>query len=289
MLLESSRRYFTLRAPAGSVINELNLDGIKYDASGVRFETEVYTLTQAAVLSASIMCQTVSVKLEANTGRIAAGERLNVATEDNLKLVNERHTEREFKLDELFFYLRMPVNNVPSRTIGLMFTENAIAKFAGDADAGKARLRNHDRKDMVGRIFAGKVVDATVRGISGKYLQTLEYIPRSSANEQLILNIESGVYSSDSIGFTTGSKIDVKEFTDDTNKTFRVIEIDYDPEDRVPLEMRESSFVHMGELKAVGSNKKLGADDVPGSLVNIHTPVDVTRQNQKSVLWDISV
>lgn len=290
MQLAKSRRYIELSIPLRAIEKPIRLEGITYDQNAVRFDSGIWTIDQAAIVSAAISGASASVSL-ASAG---AGRKDFKPGKSELDLINSRHAETPLELDDLYIYQRMPVNNVMSRTIGIKFTDAALDKFALDAQAGRARLRSHDRTDIVGRVFDAKVVSETVRGIEGKWLQTTEYIPKrtlsgESMNAELLTQVGAGVYSSDSIGFIPGSKIEFKDM-EVGGKMYSVILIDYDAGEQAPLEMREISFVHLGEIKGAGSRKSLsdGAEGLSGVGFNQTGLVEVSG-HKKTSLWEISV
>lgn len=289
MNLELSRRHIELRAPAGAIHKRIQLDGIKYDAGGVRFESGLYTINQAAILSAALIGESASIELRTPRSKRGGYQ----ATSKDLEIINSKHAEQERALEDFHIYQRVPVNNVPSRTIGIRFTDAVLDKFVLDATEGRARLRGHNKADIVGRTFAAEVVEETVRGIDGKWLLTTEFISRRTIdgepmNSELITKHVNGELAFDSIGFYPGSKVEFKEF-EAGNQRLSIIEIDYDPTEQHPVEMREVSFVHLGELKAVGSRmqSQSGDDDYPDSLFvhNYNPSVEVSRHKKGVSTW----
>lgn len=294
MYLTLSRRFIELATPADSIIKPIKLEGVKYDVSGVRFENAIYTLNQAAVISAALLGESATITLRSGSRRGAFKP-----TSSHLATINERHAERDRELDDFYIYQRVPVNNLPSRTIGIRFSDRALGKFAIDAQAGRARLRGHVRSDIVGRVFDGEVISEKVRGLDAKWLLTTEYISRRTLdgepmNRELETKVVNGEYGFDSIGFYPGSKVEFKEFNVG-NDSVQVIEIDYDESEQFPLEFREVSFVHLGELKGVGSRKadgnfSAGGDLESGSLfINNRTTAVEVSGNKKGSLWVTSV
>ena len=294
MHLSVSRRYIELQTPKTSIVNPFKLEGMKFDVAGVRFENALYTIDQAAIVSASLLGETAMITL-----RTGGRRKKFKPTSAHLKTINENHAEQDRELDDFFIYQRVPVNNMPSRTIGLRFTDRALEKFALDSQAGRARLRGHVRGDIVGRVFDGEVIDEEVRGLSAKWLLTTEYISRrtldgSPMNEELLTKVVNGEYSFDSIGFYPGSKIEFKEF-DSGSGRLQVIEIDYDESEQFPLEYREVSFVHLGELKGVGSRKAGGSFSADGDTLservsfNNRTAAVEVSGSKKTSLWAISI
>ena len=293
MDLRLSRRYIELGVPGGAFKSEIKLDGMTYDRAGVRFDVGLWTVNQAAIVGASIIGEGAVVSLSAGTRR----RREFSATSKHLEVINANHTETDRELEDFHIFQRVPVNDVPSRTIGIKFTTRALEKFAADANEGRARLRGHNKADIVGRTFAGEVVEDTVRGIEGNWLLTTEYISARTVdgdpmNRELITQHVNGELAFDSIGFYPGSKIEFKEF-EAGERRLQIIEIDHDPGEQFPLEMREVSFVHLGELRGVGSRLQSlsGADDNPASLfvLNQNPSVEVSRQNEKNSIWVRSI
>lgn len=290
MQLSKSRRYIELSIPLRTIEKPIELEGITYDQNAVRFDSGIWSIDQAAIVSAALSGLSASISL-ASAG---SSRKEFKAGKSELDLINSRHAETPLELDDLYIYQRMPVNNVMSRTIGIKFTDAALDKFALDAQAGRARLRSHNRSDIVGRVFDAEVVTDTVRGIEGKWLRTTEYIPKRTLsgepmNAELLTQVGAGVYSSDSIGFNPGSKIEFKDL-EVGGKMYSVILIDYDAGEQAPLELREISFVHLGEIKGAGSRKALhdGAEEFSGVYFNQSGLVEVSG-HKRSARWEISV
>ena len=292
MNLTESRRYIELTVPTASLPNRLELDGIKYDAAGVRFEKEIFTVNQVAIMSASMLGESASITLR--EGKEKKKRKAYQASASDLEIINTRHAEKERSLEDFDIYQRVPVNNVPSRTIGIRFTDRALDKFALDAIGGRARLRSHIKSDIVGRVFNGEVIEDTVRGITGKWLLTTEFISSRTIagdpmNAELITKRINGEIGYDSIGFYPGSAIEFKELEVEGSR-LSIIEIDYDSSEQHPLEMREVSFVHLGELKAVGSHLT-SVDELSDALTysNKRSSVVVSGPNSNLSTWVKSI
>ena len=130
MDLSKSRRYIELSTPTASLPTRLTLEGIKYDQSGVRFDSAIYSVNQAAVLSAAMLGEPASITLRESNGN---KRKKFKPGKSHLEAIN-KHTTEERELDDFYVYQRVPVNNIPSRTLGLRFTEKIWR-----------RLRNQDR------------------------------------------------------------------------------------------------------------------------------------------------
>lgn len=271
MQFQRDRRFLMLKAPRNGV-RRLELEGVSYDEDQVRFDVRLYDEQLASIAAAALMGAMVPVpgmELRSRRKRYEPGSQ-------ELELINEMHRQRQqaYTADELFIFERYPANNITSRSIRLRFTDRALAKMAQDATAGRSRIMHHNDHQVVGRTIFGEVVEEDVRGFAGKYLRTIEYIPRTDGKAEVISDIEAGILSYDSVGVYLGSAVEFKD-VEVGGVSLSVIEVDYDPGDTSPLEMHEISFVYLGELNGVGSKQgdparqSAGADGVPSPAATL--------------------
>lgn len=251
MHFQRDRRFLMLKTPRAAV-RQIGLEGVTYDEDQVRFDVRLYDEQLAAIAAAAMTGAMVPVP----GAELASRRKRYEPGKQELDLINARHRQRqaEFTADELFIFERYPANNVVSRSIRLRFTDRALAKMAKDATAGRSRLMHHNDVQVVGRTIFGEVVEEDVRGFSGKYLRTIEYMPRTDGKKEVISDVEAGILSYDSAGVYLGSAVKLKDLEVD-GRSLSVIEVDYDPSDKSPLEMNEISFVYLGELQGVGSKQ----------------------------------
>lgn len=271
MQFQRDRRFLMLKTPR-AVVRRLDLEGVSYDDDQVRFDARLYDEQLAGIVSAAItgaMLPVPGMELRSRRKRYQPGDQ-------ELELINEMHRQREqpFTADELFIFERYPANNIMSRSIRVRFTDRALGKMAQDATAGRSRIMHHNDTQIVGRTIFGEVVEEDVRGFAGKYLRTIEYIPRTESKSEIISDIEAGILSYDSVGVYLGGSVEFKDIEVGGN-SLSVIEVDYDPGDTSPLEMHEISFVYLGELNGVGSKQgdparqSAGGDGVPSPAATL--------------------
>lgn len=270
MQFKKSGRFLALQVPKVAV-RQLDIEGVLYDDDQVRFDAKYYDEGLATIAASAI----TSSVLRVPTLELRSRRRMYEPGKDELDLINERHRNRreKYAADELFIYERYPANSIPSRSIRLRFTDRALGKMALDAMEGRSRLMYHNDAAVVGRAVFGEVVKETIRGYEAAYLRTIEYIPRTAAKQNVIEDVEAGILSYDSVGVNLGRAVKYVDLEDE-NGQFSIIEVDFDSEDRSPLDLQEISFVHLGELYGVGSKNSAGsgaAVDVSGQLVQTGT------------------
>jgi hypothetical protein len=259
-----SGKYIALKAPS-RLISRLELTGVSYDDDQVRFDAKYYDEGLATIAAAAITGNPILVQSE----QLRSRKRYEPGQEE-LDLINAKHKQRkeDYGADDLFIYERYPANNLVSRSVRLRFTERALAKMARDATEGRSRIMHHYDAAVVGRTVFGEVVKETIRGHEGAYLRTVEYIPRTDGKAEIISDVESGILSYDSVGVVLGSATEYLDMEDE-NGPFSILQIDFNSDDRRQLELNEISFVHLGELRGVGSKNKSDsgmAVDVSGNL-----------------------
>lgn len=273
MQFQRDRRFLMLKTPRAAV-RPLELEGVAYDEDQVRFDVRLYDEQLATIAAAAItgaMIPVPGAEMGSRRKRYEPGK-------DELDLINNRHRNRqaEYGPDELFIFERYPANNIVSRSIRLRFTDRALAKMAQDATAGRSRLMHHNDVQVVGRTIFGEVVEADVRGFAGKYLRTIEYMPRTDGKKEVISDVEAGILSYDSAGVYLGGAVKFKD-VEMGGKSMSIIEVDFDPAETSPLEMNEISFVYLGELKGVGSkNSVIGGGAVPAAGASLTERADAT-------------
>lgn len=271
MQFQRDRRFLMLKTPRQAV-RQLALEGVTYDEDQVRFDVRLYDEQLAMIAAAAMTGAMVPIpgaELGSRRKRFEPGK-------EELDLINSRHRTRqkEFSADELFIFERYPANNIMSRSIRLRFTDRALTKMAQDATAGRSRLMHHNDVQVVGRTIFGEVVEESIRGFSGKYLRTIEYMPRTDGKKEVISDVEAGILSYDSVGVYLGGAVEFKDI-EEGGRSLSIIEVDYDPGDKNPLEMHEISFVYLGELKGVGSKNSAGDRAVPAPGASLTEKADV--------------
>lgn len=246
VIIDSGSSYI-LRA---SGLTELSLPDLEVRDGELRISRDRYSQFQAETLAHIASGRDMTIDY--------AGQNLATeVTDEDLEIINGAHADGSVGREDIFVFERFVINDIPSRQRGLKFTEAALEAIAEDFDAGRTRLIGHRHDRMVGRTFQAELVEDTVLGREGKFVKTREFIPRTPANQQLITNIRTGVYSFDSIGFHPGSAVELVE--DDEENEF--VQIDYDPDEQHPLFAKEVSFVHLGEMKSAGSGREMSTGD----------------------------
>lgn len=148
-------------------------------------------------------------------------------SDSDLALIN-KFTKREFKSDELYMRTAILAHNAIDRD-GEVFDEALLQRFA-ETLPGKGLFNKHprgydgDSGPGLGRWFKASVIDVSIEeartllktdlvfpsGVErAKLLEASYYLPRSDKNRDLILDIDAGVASDVSIGFSASSRSDV--------------------------------------------------------------------------------
>ena len=264
MHLQFSRSGIRARM-ATNALKRFNLEGLTYYNDGLRFEGEHWNeeLVRTAI---ALMGREPVMTPSIDVTELAAADKpppTFAPTREHLRKIN-RHTTRDFTLDELHVFERYIMNDVPSRTVSVRFTVQALEQLALSYKEGRSRLIGHDRMQMVGHTFDADVVKVKIRGVEAHYLRTLEYIPKHPQNEIHILNEQSSVYAFCSAGIWAGSKVQFVEVEQPGDlPSLYMLEVDYDPEELRPVSANEVSFVFIGALRAVGSRQLSPAEESP--------------------------
>lgn len=266
--ITAGRNAFRLRNPI-QIAHQLDLAGITYHGDAVEFDNDIWNKPLVQLASFAITGQKVNLRTSDFIGlgprKKEGSRRAYEATKEDLEIIRARAENPDLSMDDIFVIERFVVNNSLSRSGFLKFTSAAIAKLARDFNAGRSRLMYHRENQVVGMTFFGEAIDEEIQGVSARFVRTREYMMRTSRTEDLITEIQGGIFPFDSIGVSLGNKIELMEEGDN-----RFLLVDYDPDDNVsPVEAHEVSFVHLGEIR--GAGKRLSAEDSQDSNSNPET------------------
>lgn len=244
--LRRSRRYLKAPLPERLAAGARGIPGVEYRDGQVFFDRSIHSEETAEVYVRHLRREHLAAAFQ------GAGKRTKVTAED-VRLINERHSEEELTAEDIAVFERYSANDVPMRR-PLKFTRRALDKLAADYEEGRTVLLDHHDHRPVGRTFAADVVEETVRGVRGHWLRVRFYAVTKGASEerlQAITDIRTGIRTYDSIGFVGGTW-DFREL-DAGGRTVSFFEIDDDPEAETRIEGWELSMVHIGAAYGAGS------------------------------------
>lgn len=216
--------------------------------------------------------------------------------DSDLALINS-YTRRELKKDEVYVFSVVLCDNEIDRDYE-RFSKESLHKLA-DLYIGKTGIFDHEAKseNQTARIFSCEVrqIDGKLNSLGEQYLQLVAraYMPRSSKNEDFILNIDSGIVKEVSVSCSVENvtcsicgadmklapcrHIKGKKYGDNPIVCHSILDN--------PIDAYEWSFVAIpaqkdaGVIKGFKSNKVEGADSMHNILkkISLGESVNITK------------
>jgi len=248
---------FRVTIPLERLLYKPEIEGVTLHASQLQFSKPLFTrhMAMLVTLHAAGARLTTQLPFESQCELVVAGK-------PDLTTINTSHALIELEADDVAIYDRWVINDAPTRS-GLIFTFNALKKFAKDFNEGRTVLMYHNQQMPVGRTYKASVVTDTIRQVKGKWVKLRLYIPRRDEDGERIVEtrfpitmLNMGVLAFDSIGFGGGRMRGIRIGEGDASRFF--LEIDHDPNQQFELEAGETSFVFMGQARGAGNNKQVG-------------------------------
>lgn len=175
------------------------------------------------------------------------------ASDDDLALINERHSAQELAAGDVVVFQDYALHNQRLVYRSLQFTTGALEHLAGRAQAGRTVLFDHRHTAPIGAVFAADIVQATVRDIEARWLRLRWYAvltdQTDDARRQLVQDCRTGVLRFGSVGMRGGDWQFQEIETDDGFDFWYTIDADD------TLEMLEYSRVYMGAAQGAGDAK----------------------------------
>lgn len=189
--------------------------------------------------------------------------------DDDLTVINERHSSQELTAEDLVVFQDYALSNVRANDRPIQFTTAAIEKLAAHATAGRSVLKGHNRDAVIGATFAGDTVEATVRDVEATWLRLRWYgvttDQTSPERRQRLQDCRTGTLRFGSVGVVGGDWEFVEIEGPDGWDYFYMID------DSDDLTLREYSRCFMGAATGAGDAKfAAGADS--GSSDDTATP-----------------
>ena len=238
----------TAQVPARVALRAGRVNGVDHAGGGtLRFDERRHTPETAEMLRRHVEGESLAPTFAAR------GEAAEVTQED-LDIINERHSGQQLEASDIEVFQRYSANDKRMRR-PLRFTSRALRKLAEEFTEGRTVLVNHDNDRWLGRTFAARVEEATVRGITANWLAVRFYVVTEGASEQRMQDIQdvrTGVMGYDS-PTVAGGAWEFQEVEGPDGETDYFYEIDSDP-DGDPLEAWELSMVYIGAGRGAGSN-----------------------------------
>ncbi len=142
-------------------------------------------------------------------GYVIKNKSLSKASEKELELINKL-TRRKFTEDEVYTFSVVLCDNDIDRE-NERFTDNALEKLA-ELYVGKTGILDHNptSENQTARIYACRVesVEGKANKLKENYIRLVAnaYMPRCAKNEDMILEIDSGIKKEVSVGCSVESK-----------------------------------------------------------------------------------
>lgn len=245
----------TARAERAQRMHGVRLRAGHDGSPAVEVDPQFHGAAQADVLAHYLQGESLAATFQGQ-GKAAT------VTEQDLRIINERHSGDELTADDIRVFERYSANDVLMRR-PLRFTKAALEKLAADAEQGRTVLIQHDTQRYFGRVFAGTVEEATVRGVTANWLVTRLYAVTKGASEarlQDISDVAHGIIGFDSVTVAGGDwtfvEVEGPEDADGNRSHHYHYEVDDNEGAPRPerLELRELSMVHLGAVDGAGSN-----------------------------------
>ena len=272
MNFTTSRRHLSTHVPVSFQMP--GLPGIHHVGVELRFDRGRYTEEQASFITA------LSSGLPVHAPTVTTRSDVLGPTPEQLERINEDALVT-LGSDDVLVYNRYVVNDQISRTIGLRISKGGLERLAEDYREGRSRalldhlpiFGGHSGAVLVGRTIDATVVEETVRGVSGHWIKTTEYIPKAGIDPRHLALITSGVLTFDSIGFVGGGLEIIQESATGSGPGRDIIQIYDDVNAAVRLQAKEITFVYLGEMRGAGSDRG----------------VDAPQPKPKKTSWVISI
>ncbi|MEL7364042.1 MAG: hypothetical protein AAFN13_18345, partial [Bacteroidota bacterium] len=193
------------------------------------------------------------------------------ASDDDLALINERHSGLALTADDVVVFQDYALHNQRLTHRSLQFTRGALNTLAARARDGRSVIRDHMWRDLIGSVFDADVVEATVRGVVAPdggavaWLRLRWYAvltdDTSPERRSLIQDCRTGVLRFGSVGVIGGSW-DFQEIETENGWDYWYL-IDDDGSDGQPgsLDLQEYSRTVMGAAQGAGDHKFSGQAD----------------------------
>ncbi|MEO1077563.1 MAG: hypothetical protein AAFX41_16610 [Bacteroidota bacterium] len=187
------------------------------------------------------------------------------ASDDDLALINERHSGLALSVDDVVVFQDYALHNRRLTHRSLQFTRGALDALAARARDGRSVIRDHRWRDLIGSVFDADVVEATVRGVEAAWLRLRWYAvltdDTSPERRSLIQDCRTGVLRFGSVGVMGGSW-EFQEIETEDGWDYWYL-IDDDGADGQPgsLDLQEYSRTVMGAAQGAGDHKFSGQAD----------------------------
>lgn len=230
---------------------------MQYRDGQLLFDRELHDEESASVLLSHIKGDALQVRFN------GVGQRVT-ATADDLRTINERHSQIELTAEDIVVFQDYAANDVRTRR-PLRFTKEYLEAIVASYEEGRTTLLHHRETYPIGATFAARVEKATVRGVEANWLVVRHYaVTRDASPERLqhIQDMQTGVLRYTSIE-ARGGNWQWQE-VEGPNGTEYYYEVDASDD----AEGGELSRVYLGAMYGAGDSKFSAADDVPPESQN---------------------